>query len=38
MLQIMLMEVSDRIREQVGVSYPQDGMAQKLVAALPSLA
>ena len=36
-LQIMLMEVSDRIREQIGISYPQDGPLQKITAALPSL-
>ena len=31
------MEVSDRIREQVGVRYPQDGALHKLATALPSL-
>ncbi len=37
LLQIMLMEVADRIREQLGTSYPQDGPLQKLTAAMPSL-
>jgi len=36
-MQIMLMEVADRIREQLGTSYPQDGPLQKLSAAMPSL-
>ena len=36
-LQVMLMEVCDRIREQVGVSYSEDGAVQKLVTSLPSL-
>ena len=36
-LQVMLMEVCDRIREEVGVSYPEDGVVQKLVTSLPSL-
>ncbi|KAL3143066.1 hypothetical protein ABBQ38_003341 [Trebouxia sp. C0009 RCD-2024] len=34
---IMLMEVSDRIREQLGTSYPQDGPLQKFTAAMPSV-
>ncbi len=37
LMQIMLMEVADRIREQLGTSYPQDGPLQKLTAAIPSL-
>ncbi len=37
LMQIMLMEVADRIREQLGTSYPQDGPLQKLTAAMPSL-
>ena len=36
-MQIMLMEVSDRIREQLGTSYPQDGPLQKITAAIPSM-
>lgn len=36
-MQIMLMEVSDRIREQLGTSYPQDGPLQKFTAAMPSV-
>lgn len=34
----MLMETADRIREQIGVTYPEDGMLQKLTASLPALA
>lgn len=37
LMQIMLMEIADRIREQLGTSYPQDGPLQKLSAAMPSL-
>ena len=37
LVQVMLMEVSDRIREQLGTSYPQDGPLQKITAAIPSL-
>ena len=38
LLQVMLMETADRIREQIGVQYPEDGLLHKITTSIPSLA